>query len=320
MRCLVTGVAGFVGSHLAERLLAEGHEVCGIDAFIDYYPRPIKERNLQELRLWKDFTFIEGDLRDIHLLPLLDGVDWVFHQAAQAGVRTSWGSEFSRYVDCNVLSTQQLLEAALHTKGIQRFVYASSSSVYGDTTVLPVTEAVTPQPVSPYGVTKLAAEHLCTLYYRNFGVPAVSLRYFTVYGPRQRPDMAFHRFCKAIIDHQPIPIYDDGEQTRDFTYISDVVEANIRAATADAAVGQVMNIAGGSRVNMHHVIQLLQEISGSSISVTFERKQHGDVRHTFADTQHAEEVMGYHPLVSLRDGLMREFEYFSSLYMSANVV
>ena len=318
MRCLVTGVAGFVGSHLAERLLAEGHDVCGIDAFIDYYPRHIKERNLEGLSLWKGFSFIEGDLRDIHLPPLLDGVDWIFHQAAQAGVRASWGPEFLRYVECNVLSTQKLLEAALDAKLIKRFVYASSSSVYGDTTILPVTEAVTPQPVSPYGVTKLAAEHLCSLYYRNFGVPTVSLRYFTVYGPRQRPDMAFHRFCKAIIDHQPIHIYDDGEQTRDFTYISDVVEANIRAATADAAVGQVMNIAGGSRVNMHHVIQLLQEISGSSISLTFERKQHGDVRHTFADTKRAEQVIGYHPLVSLAEGLVREFEYISSLYVSAN--
>src|SRR5216683_2677219 len=261
MRCLVTGVAGFVGSHLAERLLAEGHEVCGIDAFIDYYPRPIKERNLQELRLWKDFTFIEGDLRDIHLLPLLDGVDWVFHQAAQAGVRTSWGSEFSRYVDCNVLSTQQLLEAALHTKGIQRFVYASSSSVYGDTTVLPVTEAVTPQPVSPYGVTKLAAEHLCTLYYRNFGVPAVSLRYFTVYGPRQRPDMAFHRFLRAIILDQPITLYGDGEQTRDFTYVHDAVAAAVAAGTMGVP-GRVYNIGGGSRVPVNQVLEMIGRVSG----------------------------------------------------------
>src|SRR5260370_15991573 len=198
MRCLVTGVAGFVGSHLAERLLADGHDVCGMDAFIDYYPRQIKEKNLEGPRSWKRFTFTEGDLLDINLPPLLDGVDWIFHQAAQAGVRASWGQEFSRYVDCNVLATQRLLEAILHAESVQRFVYASSSSVYGDTTALPVTESVTPHPVSPYGVTKLAAEHLCTLYQRNFGVPTVSLRYFTVYGPRQRPDMAFHRFCKAI--------------------------------------------------------------------------------------------------------------------------
>ena len=313
MRCLVTGVAGFVGSHLAEGLLADGHEVCGTDAFIDYYPRHIKERNLEGPRSWGRFTFVEGNLLDIYLPPLLDGVDWIFHQAAQAGVRTSWGQEFSRYVDCNVLATQRLLEAVLHDKSLQRFVYASSSSVYGDTTALPVTESVTPRPVSPYGVTKVAAEHLCTLYHHNFGVPTVSLRYFSVYGPRQRPDMAFHRFCKAVIDHQALCIYGDGEQTRDFTYISDVVEANIRAATAYAAIGEVMNIAGGSHVTMLHVIQLLQEISGSPIDITFEKEQHGDVRHTFADTEHAKHVIGYHPLVPLHEGLAHQFEYITLL-------
>lgn len=315
MRCLVTGVAGFVGSHIAQRLLADGHEVCGIDGFIDYYPRHIKERNLEALRAWRTFSFVEGNLLDVHLPPLLDGVDWIFHQAAQAGVRASWGQEFSRYVDCNVLATQRLLEAVLHVgKSTQRFVYASSSSVYGDTSVLPVNESVIPHPVSPYGVTKLAAEYLCTLYHRNFGVPTVSLRYFTVYGPRQRPDMAFHRFCKAVIEHQPIAIYDDGEQTRDFTYISDVVEANILAATAENAIGEVFNIAGGSRVTVRHVIQLLQEISGLPIQVTFEKKQHGDVRDTFADTEHAQRVLGYSPLVTLRDGLAQEFASIESFY------
>jgi nucleoside-diphosphate-sugar epimerase len=314
MRCLVTGVAGFIGSHLAERLLADGHEVCGIDAFIDYYPRHIKEGNLTGLRSLNRFTFVEGDLLTINLSPLLDGVDWVFHQAAQAGVRASWGHEFSRYVDCNVLATQRLLEALLHVKSLRRFVYASSSSVYGETVTLPVTEAVIPHPISPYGVTKLAAENLCTLYHHNFGLPTVSLRYFTVYGPRQRPDMAFHRFCKAILGGQPIRVYDDGHQTRDFTYISDIVEANIRAASEETSVGEIVNIAGGSRVTLHDVIQLLQEIHGSPINVLFEEKRHGDVRHTFADTRHAEQVMGYHPLVSLRQGLFNEFKYVASLY------
>ncbi len=198
MRCLVTGVAGFVGSHIAERLLADGHEVCGIDAFIDYYDRSIKEQNLERPRCWRTFSFVEGNLVSMPLLSTLEGVDWIFHQAAQAGVRASWGEDFARYVECNVLATQRLLEASLRMGGIKRFVNASSSSIYGDTSVLPIQEDAPLHPVSPYGVTKLAAENLCTLYHRNFGVPTVSLRYFTVYGPRQRPDMAFHRFCKIL--------------------------------------------------------------------------------------------------------------------------
>ncbi|MFL5652905.1 MAG: NAD-dependent epimerase/dehydratase family protein [Ktedonobacteraceae bacterium] len=315
MHCLVTGVAGFVGSHLAERLLADGHEVRGIDAFIDYYPRHIKEKNLEHLRSWNTFSLIEADLLHVSLPPLLEGVNWIFHQAAQAGVRASWGKDFSRYVDCNILATQRLLEAVLQAgKNIQRFVYASSSSIYGDTPTLPVTEAVLPHPVSPYGVTKLAAEHLCSLYHSNFGVPAVSLRYFTVYGPRQRPDMAFHRFCRAVIEHAPLPVYGDGHQSRDFTYVSDVVEANIRAATSDAAVGTVMNIAGGSRVSVRQVIQILEEVTGSSIAVAFDERQHGDVHHTFADTRLAERVIDYKPEVALREGLAQEFAYVISLY------
>lgn len=269
MRCLVTGVAGFIGSHLAERLLADGHEVCGIDAFVDYYPRQIKELNLEELRSSRRFRFIEGNLLDFDLLQLLEGVDQVFHQAAQAGVRASWGQEFSRYVDCNVLTTQRLL-----------------------------------------------GEHLCRLYHDTFGVPTVSLRYFTVYRPRQRPDMAFHRFCKAIIQSQPLHIYGDGQQTRDFTYISDVVEANIQAAAVDGALGEVMNIAGGSRVTLQYVIDLLREITSAPVTTTFDDKHNGDVRHTFADTGHAEGLIGYHPVVSLREGLANEFEYIQSLASS----
>jgi len=313
MRCLVTGVAGFVGSHLAEHLLAGGHDVCGIDAFIDYYPRRIKEENLAHAQSYRRFTFIEGDVLHINLAPFLEGTDWVFHQAAQPGVRASWGQEFSRYLDCNVLATQRLLEAVLHGGGVRRFVYASSSSVYGETSILPVSETVTPRPVSPYGVTKLAAEHLCYLYHRNFGLPTVALRYFTVYGPRQRPDMAFHRFCSAVLARQPIRVYDDGGQTRDFTYISDVVEANMRAATAAGAIGEVINIAGGSRVTLSAVIELLREIAGHAVDVTFEQKQHGDVRHTFADIACAQQLLGYSPLVPLREGLADEFEYIKTL-------
>lgn len=323
MRCLVTGVAGFVGSHLAERLLRDGHDVCGIDAFIDYYPRSVKERNLEQVRSWKRFSFIEGNLLDVSLLSILDGVDWVFHQAAQAGVRASWGQEFRQYVDCNVLATQRLLESivmlAKQGHHVQRVVYASSSSVYGDTTVFPIRENVELQPLSPYGVTKLAAEDLCTLYHRNFGVPTVSLRYFTVYGPRQRPDMAFHRFCKAIIEEQPLHVFGDGYQTRDFTYVSDIVEANVRSAMRDSAIGAVMNIAGGSRVSVRDVAQLLREISGKAVNIQFGERQHGDVAHTFADTSRAEQLIDYQPRVSLREGLTHEYHALVPVYERAYV-
>ena len=318
MYCLVTGVAGFIGSHLAERLLADGHEVCGIDNFIDYYPRQIKENNLQALCSHQRFTFVEDDLLTMDLSPYCDKVDWIFHQAAQPGVRASWGNDFTRYVECNVLITHRLLEQALR-KDVKRFVYASSSSVYGDINVLPLTESTLPRPFSPYGVTKLAAEHPCKLYYENFKLATVSLRYFTVYGPRQRPDMAFHRFCKAIIEQQPVCIYGNGEQTRDFTYISDVVEANVLAVTSERAIGKVLNIAGGSRTSLHEVIYLLREISGCPVTVHFGDKQYGDVRHTCASTTRAEQMLGYHPVVPLREGLAREFQHLFPLYRNGKI-
>ena len=319
MYCLVTGVAGFIGSHLAERLLADGHEVCGIDNFLDYYPRQVKENNLQVVRSNQHFSFVEGDLLTMDLSPYCNKVDWIFHQAAQAGVRTSWGTDFARYVECNVLITQRLLELALR-KDVKRFIYASSSSVYGDMNMLPLTESTLPRPFSPYGVTKLAAEHLCKLYYENFKVPTVSLRYFTVYGPRQRPDMAFHRFCKAIIEQQPICIYGNGEQTRDFTYVSDIVAANVLAATTERAIGKVLNIAGGARASLHEVINMLREISGFPITVTFGNKQYGDVQHTYASTTRAEQVIGYHPVVPLHEGLLREFQYMLPLSGNGTVI
>jgi nucleoside-diphosphate-sugar epimerase len=315
----VTGVAGFIGSHLAERLLADGHEVCGIDSFVDYYPRQIKENNLLELRSCKHFTFVEANLLTMNLYPYLN-VDWIFHLAAQPGVRASWGEDFVRYTDYNIVVTQRLLELAIHMKDLKRFVYASSSSVYGNAHVLPLTESALPRPLSPYGVSKLAAEHLCKLYYENFKLPVVSLRYFTVYGPRQRPDMAFHAFCKAIIKGQPVHIYGDGEQTRDFTYVSDVVEATVLAATTERAAGKVMNIAGGTRASISQVIRLLQEMSGLAASVVVENKQHGDVRHTCAATTRAEQILGYRPGVFLREGLAKEFQYMLSLYGCEKIV
>jgi nucleoside-diphosphate-sugar epimerase len=307
MRCLVTGVAGFIGSHLAERLLVEGHDVCGIDAFVDFYPRAIKEQNLEGPRAFDTFRFIEANLLDINLSLLLDEVEWVFHLAAQAGVRTSWGEAFSQYVDCNILATQRLLEATRKRKEIRRFVYASSSSVYGKQPMFSLAETMVPYPLSPYGVTKLAGEHLCQLYHQNFGLPIVSLRYFSVYGPRQRPDMAFHRFCQAVLAGLPLTIYGDVSNRRDYTYVVDVIEATLSAAKREAAVGEVINIAGGAAVSLQEVIHLLQEISGRSVQLSFVTKPYGDVEHTYADLHKAELLLGYYPTVALRDGLEQEF-------------
>jgi UDP-glucose 4-epimerase len=307
MKCLVTGVAGFIGSHLAEHLVELGHDVLGVDCFLDYYPRTAKERNLRSLGRQPLFRSIEEDLSRADLGPLLAGVDWVFHQAAQAGVRASWGRDFAIYATHNVVATQRLLEAA-RDAGVSRFVYASSSSIYGDTTDLPMREGSLPRPVSPYGVTKLAAEHLCWLYWKNYGLFTASLRYFTVYGPRQRPDMAMHRFLKGALTGGEITLYDDGEQTRDFTYVSDVVAANVAAAER-ADGGDVFNIGGGSRVSLNHVLATIEAISSRPLRVTREPRQKGDVRHTAADCTRARERLGFRPSVSLAEGLRREWEW-----------
>jgi nucleoside-diphosphate-sugar epimerase len=300
MRCVVTGVAGFVGSHLAERLIELGHEVLGVDRFADFYPRAIKERNLARLRDEPRFSLSKVDLATADLHPLLEGREVIFHQAAQAGVRASWGQSFESYLHDNVLATQRLLEAARVRGEVRKVVYASSSSVYGETPDVPMRESSATAPHSPYGVTKLAAEHLCELYRRNFGLPAVSLRYFTVYGPRQRPDMGFHRFISAILKGEAIRVYGDGEQTRDFTYVSDAVQANV-AAMSGSAVG-VFNIGGGSRVTLNEVLAALGEIVGP-VRVERAAPQAGDVRHTCADTTAARDALGYAPRVTLREGL-----------------
>jgi UDP-glucose 4-epimerase len=304
---LVTGAAGFIGSHLAERLVSEGYHVIGVDCFTDYYSREIKERNLQAFLDASNFDFFEFDLLEIDLTELLQGVDYVFHEAAQAGVRASWGADFEIYTRNNVLATQRLLEAAKETK-LEKFVYASSSSVYGDAESYPTSEDMTPKPISPYGVTKLAGEHLCMLYWKNFGVPIVALRYFTLHGPRQRPDMAFSKFIRAMLEDEPITIYEDGEQTRDFTFVDDAVEANLLAMESDV-VGEVFNIGGGSQITVNKVVAMLENIIGKDAKIKRIAKQKGDVRHTAADIKKARKLLGYEPRFDLRKGLSLQVEW-----------
>jgi UDP-glucose 4-epimerase len=307
VKTVVTGAAGFIGSQLAERLLDEGHEVVGIDAFIDFYPRADKEQNLAAARESSAYRFVEGRLQDLPLPQLLEGAGQVYHLAAQAGVRPSWGRDFEIYADNNVLATQRLLEAAV-AAGVPRFVYASSSSVYGDAPALPLREDGVCRPVSPYGVTKLAAEHLVHLYGTNLGLPVVSLRYFTVYGPRQRPDMAFHRFLKAARDGTDIHLYGDGRQTRDFTFVDDIVSAT-RAAADQGRAGRVYNVGGGDRVELNHVLDEVRAVTGRTPRVVREASQKGDMRDTLADTGAARDDLGFRSTVSLRDGLAREWDW-----------
>lgn len=311
MKALVTGAAGFIGSHLSGSLIQKGFDVVGIDNFTDYYPRTIKETNITQLRRGNNFEFVEASLLEVDLAKLLDGVEVVFHEAAQAGVRASWGQNFKIYSDNNILATQMLLEACCRSP-VKKLIYGSSSSVYGDTPDLPMKESSLPCPVSPYGVSKLAAEHLCFLYYKNFGIPAVSLRYFTVYGPRQRPDMAFHRFFKWALKNEKIRVYGDGQQTRDFTYIDDIVEANL-LALEKGAPGKVYNIGGGSRISLERVIQIISEITGRRLKVDYQEKEKGDVRHTMADTTRAQRELRYSPKVSIREGLQAEYEWIKGL-------
>jgi nucleoside-diphosphate-sugar epimerase len=299
MKCVVTGAAGFIASHLCAQLLAQGHDVVGIDSVTDYYDPALKERNLGGLLVEPRFVLHRRDLLDAPLGTLLDGADVVFHLAGQPGVRPSWGAEFATYVTRNVLATQALLEAA-RTVPLRKFVYASSSSVYGDAEAYPTDEALCPHPVSPYGVTKLAAEHLCELYRRGFGVPTVSLRLFTVYGPRQRPDMAFSRLVASARNGSLFQLYGDGTQTRDFTYVDDVVRGFLQAAASEFT--GVANIGGGSRTSMNEVIRTIAELAGEPV---IERRpaQRGDVRDTAADITTASLGFGYVPRVSLREGL-----------------
>ena len=307
MRALVTGCAGFIGSHLTESLLDDGYEVVGVDCFNDNYGRPQKLRNLEHARSWDGFDFVPVDLARGQVSDLIDGCDTVYHLAAEPGVRPSWGLRFESYIRNNIQATQHLLEAASSVPGIT-FVYASSSSVYGQAETLPTHEAVVPRPFSPYGVTKLAGEHLCLAYYANLGVRMTSLRYFSVYGPRQRPDMAFSTFCRRLLNEEPIELY-GGDQTRDFTFVEDVVAATRAAAGEDAAIGGTFNIGGGANVSLERTLETLAHVAGREPLVTRIAPQAGDVRDTSADITRAQRVLGYRPRVSLEEGLLAEWDW-----------
>jgi UDP-glucose 4-epimerase len=307
MRALVTGAAGFIGSHLAERLLVQGAEVIGIDAFTDTRPRDVGLANLADLSRDPDFTLIESRIQDANLPALLHGVTHVFHLAARSRVAGSWGANFAHSLDDNVRATQVLLEACTDTE-LQHFVYASSASVYGDDVAIPMQEQQVPRPVSPYGATKLAAESLCQLYYVNYGVPTVSLRYFCVYGPRQRPDMALNRFLRAATAFEPVTVCGDGEQTRDFTFVGDAVSATIAAGTMGVP-GRVYNIGGGTRVTVNHVLNVIARLLGHPMEVRRVERQPGEMRHAWADISEARRDLAYLPSMTLEEGLAAQLRW-----------
>jgi nucleoside-diphosphate-sugar epimerase len=312
MNVIVTGAAGFIGSRLSLRLLESGCRVTGIDCLTDFYAERIKRRNLAPLLAHRKFRWLDGDLNELPLRRLLGGAEAVYHLAAQAGVRDSWGDQFDVYIRQNIRATQRLLEAA---KGLplRRFVYASSSSVYGLTPDMPFKETSPLHPLSPYGVSKLAAEDLTFLYFQNYGVPTIALRFFTVYGPGQRPDMAFHKFLKAIHEGAAITVYGDGKQTRDFTFIDDIVAANV-AALDRGRPGQVYNVGGGHRERLDRLFKVLASVCGRTPRLRRVAPQKGDVAHTFADISKAERELGFAPRTGLADGLAAEWDYIRQLY------
>jgi nucleoside-diphosphate-sugar epimerase len=304
MHALVTGAAGFIGSHLTEALVAAGARVRAVDAFTDSYDPAVKRANAAQAGV----PVVAADLAVADLDGLLAGVDVVFHLAGQPGVRPSWSSGFSRYLDANVLATQRVLEAVREREGV-RVVYASSSSVYGQAPRYPTSEDDLPAPHSPYGVTKLAGEHLCGLYAANHGVDTVALRYFSVYGPRQRPDMGLHRFCEAALDDKPLPLYGTGEQVRDVTYVGDVVAATLAAATAPLPPAAVLNVAGGGAVSVNVLLDLIADLVGRDLRIERLPEQPGDVAATGGTTDRARDLLGWRPRTDLAEGLAAQLAW-----------
>ena len=302
---LVSGAAGFIGSHLSERLIADGHRVIGVDAFTPYYERALKERNIAGVRAATSFEFHETDLATAELRDLCRSVDGIFHLAAEPGVRGSWGAQFDTYLRNNVHATQRLLEAVKDAAVHVPVVYASSSSIYGAVETLPVSERDLPQPVSPYGVTKLAGEHLGELYGRAFGMAVAAVRYFTVYGPRQRPDMAFTRIARAVLSGRRLEIMGDGSQSRDFTFVADAVDGTIKA------LGQRgrFNVGGGTVATLNEAIALFEDLAGARVDRTYGEVARGDVTHTWADTSLAQKALGWSPVWDLRSGIHAHLEW-----------
>jgi nucleoside-diphosphate-sugar epimerase len=309
VKILVTGCAGFIGSNLTEKLLSMGNIVTGIDVLSNYYSVELKEKNLECLKQHNNFNFINEDILKVDLSSILNGIQYVFHLAAQPGVRGSWGSNFEIYVKNNILATQKLLEVAISSK-IKKFIYASSSSIYGDQKKEKLSEDTIPKPVSPYGVSKLAAEHLCSLYYRNYGVPVVMLRLFTVFGPRQRPDMAFQILIDSIKNNSVFKIYGNGEQKRDFTYINNVTNAFI-LAMEKGVCGEIYNIGGGKTISLNNVIKLFEEILQTKISIKYLDNVKGDVKNTYADIEKAKSELGYDNSISLAEAIRKQLAFNS---------
>jgi nucleoside-diphosphate-sugar epimerase len=314
-RYLVTGCAGFIGSTLAETLLDAGADVVGVDAFTDYYPRDRKEAQVAAAREHAAFEFAERDLGAGPLPdPLFEGADGIFHLAARPGVRASWGAGFPGYLNDNLAATHAIVEAAAARD--LPVVFASSSSIYGDALSYPTSEDTGPAPISPYGVTKLACEHLIDVYIRDFGLRCTALRYFTVYGPRQRPDMAFQRIVEALVAGSEFEVYGDGSQSRDFTFVADAVAATI-AAMDRGPDARTYNVGGGSEATLRDVVATLEELSGRSLRIRYADRAAGDVRRTLADTTSIRKELGWEPRFDLRGGLAAQLDAVGALASSA---
>ena len=308
-KIVITGGAGFIGSHIAESLVSD-HEVVVVDNLDNYYSPALKQKNLECIREKGDFTFIKGDITDQEFLKIVidDTVDFVYHQAAQAGVRISVEDPFKPN-EINVLGTLNVLKASLDARA-KRVINASSSSVYGKVSYMPFDEKHPTTPVSPYGVSKLAAEHYCRVFYEVYGIPTVSLRYFTVYGPRMRPDLAISIFTGKMLKNEPITVFGDGTQTRDFTYIDNIVKMNLKLLSTSSGDGKAINIGGGNRISVNDLICHLMKITESSSEIIYSDKQKGDVEHTLANISFAKDLIEYNPEISIEEGLSRFVDWF----------